>query len=103
VASEEVVCPGDAAVRPPGTTRVGRRAEMTPVAEKYGLRLGPRRWPAAAPVWASELINCAPPGPRVFRVRRNAVQNAPSSEWATARPMTARRPSAATPVATTTG
>ena len=34
--------------------------------------------------------------------RRNAVQNAPSSESPTSKPRTSRRPSAVTPVATTT-
>jgi hypothetical protein len=40
--------------------------------------------------------------PRVFKLRRNAVQNASSSLSPTSKPRTSRRPSAAAPVATTT-
>ena len=32
-----------------------------------------------SPVWASEMTSCTPASPRAFRLRRNAVQNAPSS------------------------
>ncbi len=58
---------------------------------------------AFSPVCASEMTNCVPASPRAFRVRRNAVQKAPSSESPTAKPSTSRTPSAATPVAMTTG
>ena len=54
------------------------------------------------PVWASEMTSCTPPSPRAFNERRNAVQNAPSSESPTSKPSTSRRPSAVTPVAITT-
>jgi hypothetical protein len=54
------------------------------------------------PVCASEMTSWTPCRPRLFRLRRNAVQNAPSSESPTSNPSTSRRPSAATPVATTT-
>jgi hypothetical protein len=40
--------------------------------------------------------------PRVFKLRRNVVQNASSSLSPTSKPRTSRRPSAAAPVATTT-
>src|SRR3712207_8499503 len=39
-----------------------------------------------SPVWASEMTSCTPPRPRAFRLRRNAVQNAPSSESPTSKP-----------------
>jgi hypothetical protein len=48
------------------------------------------------------MTKCTPARPRAFSVRRNAVQNAPSSESPTAKPSTSRWPSAATPVAITT-
>jgi hypothetical protein len=35
---------------------------------------------ALRPVWASEMTSCTPVSPRAFRLRRNAVQKAPSSE-----------------------
>jgi hypothetical protein len=55
-----------------------------------------------SPAWASEMTSCTPDRPRVFRERRKAVQNAPSSLSPTSNPSTSRCPSAATPVATTT-
>ena len=57
---------------------------------------------ACRPVWASEMTSWVPVSPRALRVRRNAVQKAPSSESPTAQPSTSRCPSAATPVAITT-
>ena len=57
---------------------------------------------AFSPVCASEMTSWVPASPRAFSVRRNAVQNAPSSESPTAKPSTSRCPSAATPVAITT-
>ena len=57
---------------------------------------------AFRPVWASEMTSWTPPSPRAFSERRNAVQNAPSSESPTSNPRTSRRPSAVTPVAITT-
>jgi hypothetical protein len=55
-----------------------------------------------SPVWASEMTSCTPPRPRAFGLRRNAVQNAPSSLSPTASPRPSRQPSARTPVAITT-
>ena len=57
---------------------------------------------AFSPVCASETTSRGPASPRAFSERRNAVQNAPSSESPTAQPSTSRCPSAATPVAITT-
>jgi hypothetical protein len=57
---------------------------------------------AFRPVWASEMTSWTPPRPRAFSDRRNAVQNAPSSESPTSNPRTSRLPSAVTPVAITT-
>ena len=54
------------------------------------------------PVWASETTSCTPANPLAFSERRNAVQNAPSSESPTSKPSTSRPPSAVTPVAITT-
>ena len=48
------------------------------------------------------MTSCTPASPRAFRLRRNAVQNAPFSLSPTANPRTSRRPSPHTPVATTT-
>jgi hypothetical protein len=55
-----------------------------------------------SPVWALEMTSWTPASPRAFRPRRNAVQNAPSSESPTSNPRTSLRPSAVTPVAITT-
>jgi hypothetical protein len=55
-----------------------------------------------SPVCASEMTSWVPASPRAFNERRNAVQNAPSSESPTAKPSTSWWPSAATPVAMTT-
>jgi hypothetical protein len=57
---------------------------------------------AFSPVCASERTSWVPARPRAFSERRNAVQNAPSSESPTSKPSTSRRPSAVTPVAITT-
>jgi hypothetical protein len=57
---------------------------------------------ALRPVWASEETSCTPVSPLAFRERKNAVQNAPSSESPTSRPSTSRPPSVVTPVAITT-
>ena len=57
---------------------------------------------AFSPVCASLMTSCTPLSPRAFDDRRNAVQNAPSSESPTSNPRTSRRPSAVTPVAITT-
>jgi hypothetical protein len=43
-----------------------------------------------------------PGQPRAFKLRKKAVQKAPSSESPTANPSTSRRPSPHTPLATTT-
>jgi hypothetical protein len=51
---------------------------------------------ALRPVWASETTNCPPVSPLAFRERKNAVQNAPSSESPTSRPSTSRPPSVVT-------
>jgi hypothetical protein len=48
------------------------------------------------------MTSCTPWSPRAFKLRRNWVQNAPSSLSPTAKPSTSRRPSPHTPVATTT-
>ena len=71
-----------------------------------------QRWTAApamvawtawrSPRWASAMTSCTPASPRAFKLRRNWVQNAPSSLSPTAKPSTSRRPSAHTPVAITT-
>jgi hypothetical protein len=55
-----------------------------------------------SPVWASEATNCTPVSPLALRLRRNAVQKAPSSLSPTSQPSTSRPPSAVTPVAITT-
>ena len=57
---------------------------------------------AFSPVWASDTTSCTPASPRALSERRNAVQNAPSSESPTSRPSTSRPPSLVTPVAITT-
>ena len=60
----------------------------------------PSSTPAIAglrPAWASEMTSCTPASPRAFSERRNAVQNAPSSQSPTANPRTSRRPSARDP------
>ena len=48
------------------------------------------------------MTSCTPSKPRALNERRNAVQNAPSSESPTSKPRTSQRPSAVTPVAITT-
>jgi hypothetical protein len=48
------------------------------------------------------MTSCTPASPRAFKLRRNAVQKAPSWLSPTANPRTSRRPSPHTPVATTT-
>jgi hypothetical protein len=48
------------------------------------------------------MTSCTPASPRAFRLRKKAVQKAPSSLSPTANPRTSRRPSPHTPVATTT-
>ena len=53
-------------------------------------------------VCASEMTSRVPASPRAVSERRNAVQNAPSSESPTSKPRTSRRPSPVTPVAITT-
>jgi hypothetical protein len=55
-----------------------------------------------SPVGVSETTCCTPLSPRALSERRNAVQNAPSSESPTSSPRTSRPPSAVTPVAVTT-
>ncbi len=54
-----------------------------------------------SPLCASEITSVTPPRPRVFRERRNAVQKPSFSLSPTSKPRTSRRPSAATPKATT--
>jgi hypothetical protein len=54
------------------------------------------------PVCASEMTSFTPPSPRAFRLRRKLVQNGCDSVSPTSKPSTSRRPSAATPIATTT-
>src|SRR5512135_3453434 len=56
---------------------------------------------AASPRWAS-LMTCTPVSPRSRSERKNSVQNSSVSLSPTAWPSTSRRPSADTPVATTT-
>jgi hypothetical protein len=55
-----------------------------------------------SPVWASETTSWTPASPLARRLRRNAVQKAPSSLSPTSQPSTSRPPSAVTPVAITT-
>jgi hypothetical protein len=52
-------------------------------------------------MWASQMTSCTAARPRAFKLRGNAVQNAPSSLSPTATPSTSRVPSAHTLVATT--
>jgi len=48
------------------------------------------------------MASFTPVSPRVFKDRRNAVQNGSFSVSPTSKPSTSRRPSPATPTATTT-
>src|SRR5512135_769743 len=57
---------------------------------------------AASPRWASLMTRCTPVSPRSRSERKNSVQNSSVSLSPTAWPSTSRRPSADTPVATTT-
>src|SRR4029450_13500354 len=52
------------------------------------------------PRWASAMTRCTPASPRAFRLRKKAVQKAPSSLSPTANPSTSRRPAPHTPAAT---
>jgi hypothetical protein len=54
-----------------------------------------------SPVCASDITSFTPSRPRVFNDRRNAVQKPSFSLSPTSKPSTSRRPSAATPTATT--
>lgn len=54
-----------------------------------------------SPVWASEMTSLTPPRPRVLSERRKSVQDASFSLSPTSNASTSRRPSAATPNATT--
>src|SRR5215208_5471064 len=102
-----------------GWAKMVRIAAATISAEPLGTRASTlrRKWtrqrcqPAPAmtapmaclrPVWASEMTSCTPASPRAFRLRRNAVQKAPSSLSPTSSPRTSRPPSVVTPVAMTT-
>lgn len=53
------------------------------------------------PSWASLMTSRTPARPRARRLRRKAVQKAPSSLSPTARPRTSRSPLRVTPVAMT--
>ncbi|MDR6875066.1 hypothetical protein J2S61_000052 [Microbacterium barkeri] len=55
-----------------------------------------------SPAWASEITSFIPESPRVFNERRNCFQNCSVSLSPTSKPSTTLRPSAATPIATTT-
>src|SRR5690606_4105635 len=55
-----------------------------------------------SPVCASLMTSFTPPSPRALSERRKLVQNGCDSVSPTSNPRTSRRPSAATPIATTT-
>ena len=57
---------------------------------------------AFRPLWSSEVTRDTPERPRATRLRKNAVQPAPSSVVMTSKPSDSRRPSLFTPVAMTT-
>lgn len=57
---------------------------------------------AISPVCASEMTSFTPPRPRALSERRKLVQNGCNSVSPTSKPRTSRRPSSATPIATTT-